>query len=280
MRADARRVFYYSADASSLGGFIEGPFSCIIPAQASASLPSVGGYATVRTGAHDFKEIVSCRSAYTRVSGRMIEKDGPWSTLATAVVEGLNILEIVTVERLVAQVSVEHPRDGGPAVISFAGTRFEGFRLGGKNVCLALKPGLLPAGAEADNGRTGISWPALLQAGQEQARKLVQNIAQQSDRSAYDWALQRYGWMESKHELQTDGCVLCSLVDGIEEAVPGRTFGHFVEIPDFGRIFLGELLVFPRSIQLNMIRAELGCNVQAQVSASTIRINGTTMPPS
>lgn len=280
MRSDANRVFYYSADASSLGGLMEAPFPGAIPAQASVSLPSVGGYATDRTGACDFKEIVSCRSAYTRVSGEQVEKAGHWSTLATAVVEGLNILEIVTAERLVAQVSVEHPADGGPAAISFAGTRFEGLRLGGRDVCPALNANLLGTAAEADNRGTGASWPTLLQSGREQARQIVQGVTESPDRNAYNWVLQRYGWMESKRQLQEDGCVLCSLVDGIEGPIPGKTFGHFVEIPQFGRIFLGELLVFPHSIQLTMVRAELGCNVHAQVSASTVRTNGGTMPPS
>src|SRR5665213_1280295 len=270
MRSDATKVFYYHADASSLGGFIEKPFQDIIPSRASVSLPSVGGYATARTEAFNFKEIVSCRSAYTRVSGRTIEKDGPWSTLVTSGVEGLNILEIVTAERIVAQVSVEHPKEGGPAKVSFAGTHFERLRVGGQEVCPVLNSSLLGIGAEADNVHSGIMWPALLNAGREQARELVQSITKSTTRNAYEWALQRYGWMEPKRELQKDGCVLCSLIDGVEGTVPGKTLGHFVEIPDFGRIFLGELIVFPHSIQLTMLRAELGCNVHAQASASVV----------
>ena len=66
MRSDAKKVFYYHADASSLGGFIEEPFEGVIPAVSSISLPAVGGYATNRTEALNFKEIISCRSAYTR----------------------------------------------------------------------------------------------------------------------------------------------------------------------------------------------------------------------
>lgn len=280
MRSDAKKVFYYHSDANSLGGFIEEPFPGIIPSQASVSLPAVGGYATARTEAFDFKAIVSCRSAYTRVSGRTIEKDGPWSTLVTSVVEGLNILEVVTAERIVAQISVEHPRDGGSAGISFAGSRFEKLRIAGMEVRPVLNPGLLTMRDGADNTRARVTWPALLNAGQNQARKVVQSVTESADRDAYEWALQRYGWMEPKRELQKDGSVLCSLVDGVEGAVPGRSIGHFVEIPDFGRIFLGELMVFPHSIQLTMVRAELGCNVRAKVSAASGRINGGTMPPS
>jgi len=38
----------------------------------------------------------------------------------TSVVEGLNILEVITAERLVAQVSVEYPRDDGYLEVSLA----------------------------------------------------------------------------------------------------------------------------------------------------------------
>ena len=51
MQSNAKKVFYYHADASSLGGFIEEPFEGVIPSAASISLPAVGGYATNRTEA-------------------------------------------------------------------------------------------------------------------------------------------------------------------------------------------------------------------------------------
>ncbi len=280
MQSNAKKVFYYHADANSLGGFIEEPFEAIIPDVSSISLPAAGGYVTRRAEALHFKEIISCRSAYTRVSGRSIAEDGPWSTQVTSVVEGLNILEIVTAERIVSQISVEHPREGSAATISFAGSRFEDLRIGGQEVCPRLNSRLMGTCSEADNDASQILWPALLQTGHGQAREVVRSITERANRSGYEWALQRYGWMDEKREQKKDGCVLCSLVDGVEGTVPGTTIGHFVEIPDFGRIFLGEIMAFPHSIQLTMVRAELGCNVQGQVSASSSYINGSTMPPS
>jgi hypothetical protein len=280
MQSNAKKVFYYHADANSLGGYIEEPLEAVIPDVSSISLPAAGGYVTHRSESLNFKEIVSCRSAYTRVAGRSIAEDGPWSTQVTAVVEGLNILEIVTADRIVSQISVEHPREGSGASISFAGSRFEGLRIGGSEVCPRLSSRLMGTGPEADNDSSPILWPALLQAGHGQAREIVRSVTEHAKRSGYEWVLQRYGWMDEKREQKKDGCVLCSLVDGVEGTVPGKSIGHFVEIPDFGRIFLGEILAFPHSIQLTMVRAELGCNVQGQVSASSSHINGGTMPPS
>src|SRR3979490_3096827 len=98
MRSDAKKSFYFHADASSLGGFIEKPFHKHLPPQASASLPSVGGHITTRTDAFEFEGVISCRSAQTRVSGTLFDENGSASILVTSVLEGLNILEIIKAE--------------------------------------------------------------------------------------------------------------------------------------------------------------------------------------
>ena len=273
MRSDAKKTFYFHADANALGGFIEKPFPRIIPSQASVSLPVVGGLATTRTEAFNFGEMVSCRSAYTRVSGSQIAQDGPWSMTVTSVVEGLNILEVITAERLVAQVSVEYPRDDGYLEVSLAGSSFDGLRLGGCDASPTLNSKLL-CGAKAP-----LTLPVFRQTGQEQAGTMIRSIEEDQNRDAFRWILDRFGWMAADREPEEDRCVLCSLVDGVDGAVPGSSFGHFVEIPDFGRIFLGELLARRHSIQLSLIRAELGCGTTGQTSGPTAQVIGHTVPP-
>ncbi len=269
MRPDAKKVFYFHADANSLGGFIETPFQKIIPSQASVSLPAVGGHATTRTEAFNFEGIISCRSAYTRVSGTQVGPDGPWSTTVTSVVEGLNILEVITAERLVAQVAVEYPGDGRYLEISLSGSHFDRLRLGGCDAFPRLNSTLL-CGAKGL-----IDFSTFQQTGREQARRIVENP--EADRDGSRWVLDRFGWMA--RETEEEQCVLCSLVDGLDGAVPGTSFGHAVEIPDFGRIFLGELLVCPGSVQFALIRAELGCSVSGNVTAAMSNGNGHTVPP-
>lgn len=269
MRSDAKKVFYFNADANSLGGFIETPFQKIVPSQASVSLPPVGGHATTQTEAFNFEGIISCRSAYTRVTGTQVAPDGAWSTTVTSVVEGLNILEVVTAERLVAQVSVVYPRDGRYLEISLAGSQFDRLRLGGCDASPRLNPTLLGA------ARTSIKFSVFQQTGREQARKIVENA--EAGRDEFRWVRDRFGWM--LRDPEEDRCVLCSLVDSLDGSVPGTSFGHVVEIPDFGRIFLGELLVCPGSVQFSWVRAELGCSVSGAVSASSARANGGTIPP-
>ena len=92
MQSFTQKKFYsFRADASALGGFLEEPFEKNIPTLAPVSLSAVGGFATARSEAFNLDQIVSCSSAYTRVSGREHE-DGSVSILVASVVEDLNIL--------------------------------------------------------------------------------------------------------------------------------------------------------------------------------------------
>jgi len=278
MRSHARKTLYFQGDASALGGFIERPFEKVIPSQASVSLPPAGGYATARSESFNHEQIISCRSAYSRASGSGDGEDAPWSALVTSVVEGLNILEVVTAERVVAQISVDYPGHGGYRRISLAGSHFEGLRIAGFNAFPMMNWGLLRPKPGASASQSQLTFPIFEQTGREQADKLIKGI-EGEDKEPFRWIAERFEWMTTKRGPEDDKCVLCSLVDGVDQAIPGRSFGHVVEIPDFGRIFLGEVLVSPTSIQLSMIRAELGCSIKAQTTAGSGSVGGHLVPP-
>jgi hypothetical protein len=279
MRSNAKKTYYFHADASSLGGFIEKPFQKHIPSQASASLPSVGGHVTTRTEAFNFEGVISCRSAYTRVSGRHLEENGSASVSVTSVLEGLNILEIVKAERIVAQVTAEYSSDGGFPQVSFAGSHFDRLVIGHSDASPALNSGLLgfPTGSKAP--RAPLTHSLFLDTGRQQAAKLVKSVKAEADPDALRWLTERYSWMDSDRKPGKDGLLLCSLVDGVGGAIPGRSFGHVIEIPDFGRIFLGELFVSPALFRISMIRAELGCTVQGDGNAASVGVGVHTVPP-
>jgi hypothetical protein len=279
MRSDVKKTFYFHADASSLGGFIEKPFQKHLPPQASASLPSVGGHITTRTEAFDFEGVISCRSGFTRVSGRHLEEDGSASILVTSVLEGLNILEIIKADRIVAQVTAEYSSGGGFPRISLAGSHFEGLAIGHADASLALNSSLLGFASGVKASRAPMTQVLFHETGRQQAAKLVKSVKAEADQDALRWLTNRYGWMDSDRKPEKDGFSLCSLVDGVGGAIPGRSFGHVIEIPDFGRIFLGEILVYPRSIQVTMVRAELGCSTKGQVSVGQAAVRGGTVPP-
>ena len=106
------RYYSFRVDANALGGFLEEPLHKIIPTVAPVSLPAVGGFATARSEAFNLDEIVSCSCGTTRVcraAEHHADGSSSISILTTAVVEDLNILDVVTAERIVAQVSILIP---------------------------------------------------------------------------------------------------------------------------------------------------------------------------
>jgi hypothetical protein len=247
--------YSFRVDANALGGFLEEPFPKAIPTVAPVSLPAVGGFATARSEAFNLDEIVSCSSAYSRVSGREHHTDGSISILTTAVVEDLNLLEVVTAERVVAQVSISIPAGSNELQISLTGSRFEGLRLAGRPCQPSLNAKLIPPGG------LPLLWQDVQKAGQSQAKDLIA-IFKARGKDAEQWAQKRHGWMTANPPLPArGGKLLCSLVDGVD-----GNDGHIVEIPGFGRIFLGELRVSYDSVQLVAIRAELGCPVKGKIS--------------
>jgi hypothetical protein len=263
---DKNRFYSFRADANALGGFLKEPFERIIPTLAPVSLPAVGGFATARSDAFNLDEIVSCACAHTRVSGTE-HADGSISILVAAVVEDLNILEVVRAERIVAQVSISIPQAAGPLKFSLAGTGFDGLRLAGRHCTPTLNCALLePQGDKSIHGSSR-TWQDIEQPARAQADNLV-NWFRGRGEDAYQWAMARHGWMMTSARGQ--GSVLCSLVDGFEGEEGGRGGGHIVEIPGFGRIILGELVVSSNSIQLVAIRAELGCPVNGRIGVNAV----------
>jgi hypothetical protein len=86
-------------------------------------------------------------------------------------------------------------------------------------------------------------------------------------------------WKRVGQKFDEDkGFLVCSLVDKIEVTrgkLPGKLVApNILEIPDFGRVHLAELLVTGDSYQLIMMRFELGCPTQGAASASSGKVNG------
>jgi hypothetical protein len=278
MPSNVKKTYYYHAEANPLGGYIEKPFQKHLPSLSSASLPAVGGHVTNRTEEFNFEHIVSCRSAYSRISGVREGEDGSWWTLVTSVVEGLNILEVVTADRVVAQISVEHPVDSGLGQVSFTGSRFERLQIAGRDLSPAPNPSLLAHAPGAGAAQHRITWPLFQETGSRQAAKLVKSVEADNDRGASQWISERYGGMGSKRKTGAPEYALCSLVESVDRGIPGKTFGHVVDIPHFGKIIFGEIVAYPGSVHLSMIRAELGCATHGGLNMASVRANGGTFP--
>jgi len=266
-----KRIHHYHADGSALGGMISLPKSAFIPSQAEVSLAPAGGATSDKTGPLNFDDIVSCSSTETHASGSQDPSSGCWSTLVTSIVNDLNIRKAVTAENVVAQISVEHPRDGYTPKVTFVGSQFVNLRIGGEPVKAVINDKILTPAAD---------FPPVPWTRNREFHDIIreQKRNRNKGKPTPDWAAQLLTDADPLDGFDEKGYFLCSLVDGIDGKFPGEPCGHLVKIPDVGKFIFGELSVDHGSFRLVMIRAELGSPVTGSISAAASRTNGSGGP--
>jgi hypothetical protein len=275
----------YYANADVISAKLEQPIERDIERQAVVELPTNGGYKYKPAEPLRVEGIISYRSGYTQVAGHPSSKLRGFTTLATSVVEDLNVLDVVTADRVVGQISTTHPvfgdgeGEGQVPSVTFLGTRFDNLRIGGHRVEVERSLDILGPKPEGDR--------SYFEDGGVFSRIAHQyaNIKRVSDLP--DWAGEEFNWDET--EVQRQNRMKCSLVTGVSGA-PGISFGHVIDVPHFGRIFLGELKVererangtskadVPQpekyKFHLNMIRLELGCLAKGTAKIVALDTNG------
>jgi len=284
LEPDPDAVHEYYAEADILSADIQQPVQDVIKPQAFVELSKKGRcgdkghYHYKKADPFHLDGILSHEGGYTQVAGHPSSKIAGFATLATSVVEGLNILDVVTADRVVAQISTVHPAYGTGQVpeVTFLGTRFDNLRIAGHKVevdrCLdILGPKLVDDESYFENGG------------------VLDRISKQYDRIATaaelpDWASEEYP--RGRPVLNGNGTLKCSLVNRVAGA-PGLSFGHVIDLPHFGRIFLGELTVKREPgdsgegsydkyrFHLTMIRTKMGCIGDGSTNVGSAKTNGT-----
>src|SRR5271170_416365 len=107
-----RSLHSYQAAANAFGGRLQRPIEQNLPVLASSSLPVVGGYTSARHENFHLHEIFAVKTAYTQVGGSFERDKQIRTTITTSVVEGLNVNNVLFADRIVAQISLDHPVDG------------------------------------------------------------------------------------------------------------------------------------------------------------------------
>ncbi len=272
MNASVDRVFYYHADATPLGGHLTHPFEQIVNSAASSALAQAGGHAESSISEFNLSDVISSGQAYSRTSGIVNKTTNAWTTLVTSVVENLNVLEVLTIDRVVSRVALDYPRDGDVPNLAFVGTQFVNVRLNGKIITPVLDFNL---GSQPVVPGRFPDAPLLHDEG------FLRNVIDRSEKTlkgAPDWLQKRYGWISSEEARAKKGYVLCSLVTGIDGAEEGQSFGNVLLVPGFGNIFFGELIVAQNSYRLTMVRVEMGCVAEGNLSVGSSFSNGRPIP--
>ncbi|HXJ07490.1 MAG TPA: choice-of-anchor P family protein [Candidatus Acidoferrum sp.] len=237
--------FHFHALGHALSGTFHRPFDHVIPAQAATSLPSIGGHANALIENFRSHHFVTFKAGHTHVSGSWMDENTV-VTSATAVLEGLNILEFITADRVVARLTSEGKHGQKESHIIAVGSEFENLRIGGHPVNVTLRHDLF------------LKCPT-----HEDLRKAVA-----SDKKS------------GKIVATDDGATLCSLVEKIETNLPGAEIkGHILRIPHFGEVSLAEVFAVPGTRTLTMLRLKLGSPDGGLLTGCEVLSQGQPMPP-
>jgi len=254
----AHSTFHYHACAHAFSGRFTRPFDHLIDVQAASSLPVIGGHGNARIENFQFREFVSFKKGYTHVSGGHQADDHSNNTLVTATVEGLNILDILTADRVVVRLYSRHPAGEPEGSVSMVGSKFENLKIAGYELDVELDCELF------ENIRTF-----------KDAQK-----AFEKDAAFRKIALDPF---HSGRELQSqgpNGAFVCSLVKEMNTSCPGvKRTGHSFYVHGFGKIFLGEVMIVHGERTLTMVRLELGSAVSGSGTVAAATANGRPWPP-
>jgi hypothetical protein len=140
MANEEPRPHYFHAEAHALKGKVRFPVDAEVRPQAFVKLAGTleellngegkRNYFSQHAKNYRLEGVFSYSAAHTQVSGHKSSKDERNSvTLATSVVENLNILNVVTADRVVAQISTTHIPGQYVPEVTFLGTHFENLKI-------------------------------------------------------------------------------------------------------------------------------------------------------
>jgi hypothetical protein len=281
MPQETTRTHQYHAEATVLHGDLYHPLVQEIKPQTNVKLSENGGYLSEHAEPYRLEGVISFKKAYTQVAGSRDPKDGHgWSTLSTSVIEELNVLEVVTADRVVAQIAADHPLEGYVPKVHFLGTRFENLRIAGHPVEIDIYSDPSFLGDKPENDGAYTRHPGLLDRLEQQFERI-----RKSD-NVPDEIVRRYSGVSSTSD--DIEMIECSLVNHAKGPYPGCSFGHVIDVPGFGKIHLAVLRVehsdwhngVPKKtlFDLTMIELDMGCIGGGKSGVGNGILNGTSAP--
>ena len=240
MAENPKKKFLYHAHTTALAGTLRKPFSEHIETQAGSALSVTGGVSSSRVEKFRHRDMFSCDAAYTTAVGH--SENGLHTTLVTATVEYLNILNMVTADRVVTRIASRHKLDG------------------------TEEPSFLTVGSYIEN---------LKIAGQPVQFDYDGDLMSNWDR----FTPAHSGAASKPHAKPYSSMVGASIIYNITAPAGLKVENSRIDFPEFGSIYLGELYIWPNRRKLTMIRVALGCSHEGDVTICDGDSNGDIFPP-
>jgi hypothetical protein len=264
---ELRRRFIFRGNAAAIGGRIVRPTDVVIDSSTASSLTVAGGRSRSRADATRFGEFVSFGTATTSAEGlfddvkqqveltfgRVAEDALTMTTVAHADLTTLSVGDApkLTIKHLHgALVSKSPAASGEPAIGVGDETTIEGAAIGGFPLVVTLAVPLFQRFDTQSKLLAAADDPTFVK---RSGGHLLMKPAVRGSKAAAT---------APTRLTQSYGTTYATIVASIKwgrEPFPGATIDqHVVTVPNFGKIFFGELLITDQSRRLTMLRLELG----------------------
>ena len=255
----------YHASAYSVAAEFERPKKHSLSPQASVVLAGHGGHGSNRASAYNADGLISFKNAYSEVGGSFDDCHGMHTTHAWSVVEGLNVADMLTADRIVSRMAVYHSeKDACETSYDITGSYFENLRIAGHPIEVKLATHVFNDHdtysklAKAHKAGHTDEW---LVGGKLKQLK-VDELAKLQDK--YHALIGMSGlveeWQKKTEERADDrGSYWFSPANNLEWKGPSeiQAFGSIICIPKFGVIRLAEMVVHHHSRTLRMFRVQM-----------------------
>ncbi|HKD81274.1 MAG TPA: choice-of-anchor P family protein [Candidatus Angelobacter sp.] len=280
--------YVYSASAYALAAEFERPKKHSLSPQASVVLSGHGGHGSQRVPGFNVDGLISFKEAYSEVGGSYDDCHQMHTTHAWSVVEGLNVADMLTADRVVSRVAVYHDASGKKAepTYDFTGSYFENLRIAGHPIDMKLDTNSLHAHdtfaklakahkeRKCDHLLLGHGLCDITAAKLQQLEDTYHALSGMSELVA-EW--------KKKERPAERGAYMLSAANHLDlEKQVGKTelenFGAIICVPKFGVVRLGEIIVNKHSRTLRMFRVQM-CSSGHGGSDGGTSGSGGSMPP-
>lgn len=279
---DFRRRFIFRGNAAAVGGRIVRPSDTLLDAGVASSLTVAGGRSTARAGATRLGEWVNFGAATTSAEGvfddvkqhiertyHRVREDALSMTtrvhaeVTSFAVEGKPRL---TVKRLHAAIVSKSPLGSGePAIAVGSETAIDGVEIGGHGLIVELEVPLFQKYDTRSKLLAAADDPRFVK---ESGDCLFMKASFSGTPAPPQGRL--------VHSCGTTYATIVKSIRWSGEPYPGANIDHHsVTVPDFGKMFFGELLVTDLSRRLTLLRLELGSPEGGDVACAEVESNGT-----
>jgi hypothetical protein len=271
--------YLYHASAYGLAAEIQRPVKQSVHAQATTVLSSGGGRGTDRVEKFCVAPFVSFDAAYCEVGGSFDDCHNMHTTYAQSIVEGLNIFDVVTADRVVSRMVIYSPgADGDDDESSYdiTGSHFDNLKIAGHKVDIKL-----PATAVQNHDKYSSFEQAILGGQGHELLPWGKKPPEELEELEKNYhALRGIGarakaWNEKKQS--NGGAYRASVAGSLDLQGSGLTgFGGIILIPKFGVVRLAELIVHQDYRRLTMFNVQMCSGTTGGASGGGLSGSGGT----